>query len=221
MLCGLHLDQRPKPNDWPEHVNNTGYWFLSDAGDSPSAELINFLGQGEAPVYVGFGSMGDPTQAAATTKLVAEALRLSGQRGILQTGWGRLSKNVSLNSDVLILERAPHVWLFPKVSAVVHHGGAGTTHTGLCAGVPNIVIPSGNDQFAWGKRVSELGVGPEPIPMGRLSSQRLADAIKYASREEVQLNAKRLGLLIQSEDGAKTATRIISSCINMHATSFI
>ena len=217
--CSNHVF--PKPSDWPEHVNNTGYWFLGDAGDSPSDELVSFLGQGEAPVYVGFGSIGDPTQAVETTKLVVEALRLCGRRGILQTGWGGLSKNVSLNPDMLIVEGAPHAWLFPRVAAVIHHGGAGTTHTGLGAGVPNIVVPSGNDQFAWGKRVSELGVGPEPIPGGRLSSRRLADAINYASREDVQLNAKKLGLLIQSEDGPKTATRIIMSCINTNPASVI
>jgi sterol 3beta-glucosyltransferase len=215
--CSNHIF--PKPGDWPEHVNNTGYWFLGDAGDLPSDELVNFLGQGEAPVYVGFGSIGDPTRAAITTKLVAEALRLSGRRGILQTGWGGLSKNVSSNPDVLIVESAPHAWLFPRVAAVVHHGGAGTTHTGLFAGVPNVVVPSGNDQIAWGKRVSELGVGPEPIPSSRLSSRRLAEAIRYASRGDVQLNAKRLGLLIQSEDGVKTATMIIGSCIHANELS--
>ena len=217
--CSNHIF--PKPGDWPEHVNNTGYWFLGDAGDKPSEELVSFLGQGEAPVYVGFGSMGDPKQATETTKLVAEALRLCGRRGILQTGWGGLSKSVSLNPDILIVESAPHAWLFPRVAAVVHHGGAGTTHTGLGAGVPNVVVPSGNDQFAWGRRVFELGVGPEPIPGSRLSSRRLADAIYYASREDVQLNARRLGLLIQSEDGPKTATRIVMSCIDASLASVI
>ena len=148
-------------------------------------------------------------------------MRLTGRRGILQTGWGGLSKSVSLNPDILIVESAPHAWLFSRVAAVVHHGGAGITHTGLGAGVPNIVVPSGNDQFAWGKRVSELGVGPEPIPSSRLNSRRLADAIIYVSREDIQLNAKRLGLLIQSEDGPKTATRIIMSCINANLASVI
>ncbi len=83
----------PMPLDWPEHVTNTGYWFLDEeAGWQPSKALLDFLNKWRTPVYVGFGSLADPARAVQTTGLVMDALRRSGQRGILATGWSGLSK---------------------------------------------------------------------------------------------------------------------------------
>jgi sterol 3beta-glucosyltransferase len=99
------------------------------------------------------------------------------------------------------------------MAAVVHHGGAGTTAAGLRAGVPSIVIPVANDQFAWGRRVYELGVGSKPIPRKKLTGEKLSEAISFALREEIKENARILGLNIQSEDGAATAAQIIINCV--------
>lgn len=155
----------PKPQDWSEHVHNTGYWFLDEGADwHPTDELQDFLQSGTFPVYVGFGSLGDPTKADQTTELVIDALKRSGQRGVLATGWSGMTKLDTLPNNIFMLECAPHAWLFPRMSVVVHHGGAGTTAAGLRAGVPSILIPHANDQFAWGRRVHELGAGAKPIP---------------------------------------------------------
>ena len=117
---------------------------------------------------------------------------------------------------IFMLESAPHDWLFPKMSAVVHHGGAGTTAAGLRAGVPSIVIPHANDQFAWGQRVYELGVGAKPIPRQKLTSQKLSEAISYALKTEVQQQAKILGEKIQRENGVDAAVKAISSCLRLY-----
>ena len=200
----------PRPKDWPMHVYNTGYWFLDDERDwEPPRDLLDFLHSGAPPVYVGFGSVGDPAQAEQTTRLVIEALIHSGQRGILATGWQGMAKINDLPHDLFILESAPHTWLFPRMSAVVHHGGAGTTAAGLCAGVPHVVIPYSNDQFAWGRRVYELGVGATPIPRKYLTSEKLAGAIRFVLTKEIQGAAWELGVKIQSEQGAETASQII------------
>jgi sterol 3beta-glucosyltransferase len=204
----------PRPSDWPEYVYNTGYWFLDeDANWKPSVELTNFIGSGTPPVYVGFGSIADHALAVKTTELVIDALKLSGQRGILATGWGGMSKMENIPKDIFILESAPHSWLFPQMAAVVHHGGAGTTAAGLRAGVPGVVIPFSNDQFAWGRRVYELGVASKPVPRKNLTAEKLADAIKFVLTKEIKDTAKDLGAKIQGENGASSAAKIIIDCV--------
>ncbi len=201
----------PRPQDWTEKVHNTGYWFL-DEGDnwSPPDELQQFLQAGTPPVYVGFGSLGNPTKASQTTELVVDAIARLGKRGILATGWGGMSKLNKIPQNIFIIESIPHSWLFPKMSAVVHHGGAGTTAAGLRAGVPSVIIPHSNDQFAWGKRVYELGVGAKPIPRKQLTAAKLSAAITFALKEEVKAEAQALGAKIQQEKGLEVAAKLIS-----------
>lgn len=204
----------PKPSDWPANVHNTGYWFLDEGAHwQPPEALQDFLLRGKPPVYVGFGSLGNPTKAAQTTALVAEALQRSGQRGILATGWSGMTQLDTLPDDLFMIESAPHAWLLPKMAAVVHHGGAGTTAAGLRAGVPSVIIPHANDQFAWGRRVYELGVGAQPIPRKKLTVENLSAAIHSALNPTIQQAAKQLGEKIQSENGAETAAHIIAQCL--------
>ena len=200
----------PKPNDWPEGVHNTGYWFLDEEPDwKPPHDLVDFLKKGKPPVYFGFGSLGDPELADRTTEIVLEALKLSGQRGILATGWNSMSKRDRIPKDIFILESIPHSWLFPRMASVVHHGGAATTAAGFKAGVPTIIIPFSNDQFAWGRRAFELGVGPQPIPRKSLTAEKLAEAITKAYSPEIISNSMNLGQNIQSENGTSLAVKII------------
>jgi sterol 3beta-glucosyltransferase len=210
--CSNHVF--PRPADWPEGVHNTGYWFLNEeTGWTPPSDLVDFLQNGEPPVYVGFGSVGDSTQADKTTKVVIEALQRSRQRGLLATGWSGMSKLDKLPEGIFMLESAPHSWLFPRMKVVVHHGGAGTTAAGLRSGVPSIIIPHANDQFAWGRRVVELGVGPKPISRKKLNAENLSDAINAALTAEIQVEAKDLGGRIQSENGADNAAKVILDCL--------
>jgi len=203
----------PRPAGWPEHVHITGYWFLDEeAGWQPPQDLLDFLQDGEPPVYVGFGSVGDATMAEQKTRLVIEALKQSGQRGVLATGWNAMTKIINLPESIYMIDSAPHSWLFPRMAAVVHHGGAGTTAAGFRAGVPNIILPFGNDQFAWGLRAFELGVGPRPVPQKRLTVETLAGAITAALQPQVFAAAGTLGEKIRREHGAENAAEIISRC---------
>ncbi len=198
------------PKDRLPNVHTTGYWFLDEVGDwSPSKELQDFLESGEKPVYIGFGSMSSFGSAEQTTNLVVEALQRSGQRGVLASGWNGMSRAVKIPDTVFILDHAPHTWLFPRMAAVVHHGGAGTTAEGLRAGVPSIIIPHANDQFAWGRRVYELGVGPKPIRRKNLTAENLAEAIRLALTDDIKQKASMLGSKLQAEKGADAAAKII------------
>lgn len=209
VACSNHIF--PKPNDWPEHVHNTGYWFLDEETTwEPPEALQAFLEQGPPPVYAGFGSVNDPKTALETTHLVIETLRRTGQRGVLARGWNGMTHLEELPEHIFMLESAPHAWLFPRMAAVIHHGGAGTTAAGFRAGVPSILIPHSVDQFAWGQRASELGVGPTPIPKKKLSGEKLAAAISQALTEKTKVAARDLGQKIQDEKGLETAVRIIN-----------
>jgi UDP:flavonoid glycosyltransferase YjiC (YdhE family) len=199
----------PPPNDWPSSVHITGYFFLDSVADwHPSPELEAFLDAGDPPVYFGFGSMAgkNPKQQA---NIILETLEKSGARGLISTGWGGLEID-KVPANVFVLESAPHSWLFPRMAAVVHHGGAGTTAEGLRAGIPSVILPFAFDQFFWGARVKALKLGPDPIPQKRLSQEKLAKAIISAITDsKMKHRAQEFGKTIRAENGADNAVDVI------------
>lgn len=195
----------PKPPEWGPGMEVTGYWFLDDALDpDPPEELRAFLEAGPPPVYVGFGIQIDH-DPPHTTAIIVEALRRAGRRGVIQRPPEALA-GAALGDDVLAIERVSHAWLFPRCAAVVHHGAAGTTATGLRAGVPAVVVPHHSDQSTWGKRLAQLGVSPPPIPRRRLTADLLSEAIAVATADAgMRQRAQELGARIREEDGVARA----------------
>ncbi|MEE9552817.1 MAG: glycosyltransferase [candidate division Zixibacteria bacterium] len=208
-LYGFSPNVLPKAPEWGDNIHITGYWFLNKSnGWTPPRELADFIESGEPPVFVGFSSMTN-REPETVTRIVIEALKKAGYRGIIATGWGGLG-HIDLPETIYKIESAPFDWLFPRMAAVVHHGGAGTTATGLRAGVPTIVVPFFGDQFFWGWRVSELGVGPRAIPRSKLNSEDLsARIIEAVSDKAMKSRAVELGKLISAEDGVGNAVEII------------
>jgi UDP:flavonoid glycosyltransferase YjiC (YdhE family) len=144
-----------------------------------------------------------------TGDLVLQALARAGQRGIVLSGWGGL-RAVDVPDSVLVVDAIPFSWLFPRVAAVVHHGGAGTTAAGLRAGVPSIVVPFFGDQPFWGRRVAALGAGPAPIPRKKLTVERLAEAITQAVTDgTMRRRAAEVGAEIRAEDGVARAVKVV------------
>ncbi len=199
----------PRPNDWPDSAYVTGSWFLDeDENWTPPYELQAFLGAGDPPVYVGFGSMSGRNPERLTLAIV-EALQAAGVRGILATGWGGLRAD-ALPDTILKIDSAPHAWLFPHMAAVVHHGGAGTTAAGLRAGKPSIVTPFFGDQPFWAKRLHKLGVSPKPIPQKKLTRDRLTQALIEVTTNQDMINtAESLGQKMRREDGVVYAVSLI------------
>jgi sterol 3beta-glucosyltransferase len=199
----------PKPPDWSENQQVTGYWFLdTEEGYRPEMALLDFLADGPPPVCVGFGSMVNH-ERKDVNQIVVDALRETNQRGILLSGWGELGAG-HLPDSIFRVDSVSHAWLFPRMAAVVHHGGAGTTAAGLRAGMPSVIVPSFGDQFFWGWRVQELGAGPKPIPRNKLTVNKLAEAIQQVVNDEaIKHKAARLGQQIRAEDGVGSAVRLI------------
>ena len=199
----------PRPPDYQSHVHVTGYWFLDEADEwTPPPELEAFLMADKPPVYIGFGSMID-NNADAMSRIVIRALHLCHQRGLLLGGWGHMG-HVTPNEEVFVVSSAPHGWLFPKLSAVVHHGGAGTTAAGLRAGKPSILIPFMGDQPWWGARIYENGIGPTPIPASKLNPENLAEAIHTAIHDlPMRRKAAQVGEKIRQENGLENTVDII------------
>lgn len=199
----------PPPSDWPATAHVAGYFWLDTADDwQPPAALQAFLEAGAPPVYVGFGSMAgqDPQEMGA---LILDALHACGRRGVLATGWGGLRAG-PLPPDVFVLDAAPHGWLFPRMAVVVHHGGAGTTAAALRAGLPSVIVPFIVDQPFWGARVKALGAGTNPIPVKRLTAERLAAAIqRAATNTQMRQRAQQLGAALRAEDGLGCAVSLI------------
>jgi sterol 3beta-glucosyltransferase len=109
-----------------------------------------------------------------------------------------------------MIDSVPHVWLFPRVAAVVHHGGAGTTAAGLRAGVPSVIVPFFGDQPYWGLRISDLSAGPKSDPRKKLTVERLSDAIQQAvTDKDMRQRAAGLAAIIQAEDGIGQAVAIV------------
>jgi sterol 3beta-glucosyltransferase len=196
----------PRPKDWNANIHQKGYWFVEESLDyTPSKELSTFLSNGEKPVYIGFGSVFDSKHKIETISLIIEALAQSGKRGII-CGMGEIE---NLPNNIFAIDSIPHSWLFERVSLVCHHGGAGTTAAGFKAGIPSVIIPFSNDQFAWAHRSYDLGVGSQPIYRKNLTAEKLATAIHFALKDQIVKNAEALGKNIATENGSKACAKII------------
>lgn len=200
-----------RPHDWPAFYTMSGYIFENHSEElSVPVVLQEFLAAGEPPVYIGFGSMSG-SNAKRLTNTVIEALKQANVRGIIATGWGGLAAT-DLPENIFKIANTSHAWLFPKVSAVVHHGGAGTTAAGLIAGRPTIICPFMGDQPFWGDQVVKLGVGLKTSSQKKLMAEELSAAIRRVNTDtKIQKTAAVLGEKIQAEDGVANTIRTIEN----------
>ncbi|MDZ5649878.1 efflux RND transporter periplasmic adaptor subunit [Nitrospirillum sp. BR 11828] len=210
ILYGFSAHVVPKPKSWSEGEVVTGYWHHDEADTwTPPQDLERFLADGPRPIYIGFGSMLSH-DAETFTRTVMRALALSGQRAVVARGWGGLAPPPELDDRVMVIDHAPHDWLFPRVALAVHHGGAGTTAAALRAGIPSVVVPFFGDQPFWGWRLNQLGVAPPALPRGRLTAEALSAAIAAAGGDTMRQRAEALGRQLRAEDGVGRAIETLN-----------
>ncbi|GAA6041186.1 hypothetical protein JCM8097_008332 [Rhodosporidiobolus ruineniae] len=226
----------PPPLDWRENIHVTGYWWLDNPDDSkskkwePPEDLLKWLDEAKEKdkkvVFIGFGSIiiPDPLEM---TRVVAEAVERAGVYAIVARGWSDRASSKGDSDDekkkqeemekqqaelmdkpfIFNVKSIPHDWLFPRIHAAVHHGGAGTTGASLRAGLPTIIKPFFGDQHFYADRVSTLGIGSH---IRNFNADNLSEALITAVTDEKQIERARLaGEEIRKEDGVATAIECI------------
>jgi UDP:flavonoid glycosyltransferase YjiC (YdhE family) len=164
----------------------------------PDARLTDFLAAGPAPVYFGFGSMGRG-HADRLSHVIAKTVRRLGIRAVVQAGWAGLHAE---SDDIVTINECPHTWLFPRMTAAVHHSGAGTTHASLEAATPTLPVPVGFDQPFWAARLHALGLTPTAIPLKQLDSDKLTAALsRLLTHSRHRAHTRRIADVIRRQDG--------------------
>jgi sterol 3beta-glucosyltransferase len=196
-----------RPDDWPAHVVSCGAINLPESlkeklgerGLAPDLEA--WLSQGPPPIYIGFGSM-PVLDAARTLAMTRRVLAALGARAVIGAGWSDLVE--ASDESVRVIGETDHAALFARCEAAVHHGGAGTTHASLGAGLPTLICSVFADQPFWGHRVQKLGAGTT-FPFQKLEESRLLAALKHLRRDDVRERAQRLGIALRQERGLEEA----------------
>ncbi len=204
---------QPSANTEGDEIYFTGYWFSDDAPAwRPSARLAEFLAAGPRPIYIGFGSM--PALGLERSEMILKACEAAGQRAVIGNGRGEFNK-LSLSDNFHLLdEYAPHNQLFREVTAIVHHGGLGTTSSSLRAGRPTLICPFMMDQKYWGHRVFQLGAGPELLQIQEWTLDALTARIRdLATNPHYAARAAEIGRAMQQEDGTARAVQVIKRII--------
>ncbi|CAF3049335.1 unnamed protein product [Rotaria sp. Silwood2] len=208
-----------KPKDWGPHIDVSGFFFLNlgTAYTNPPKDLLEFLGINNdrhqidhklsPPIYIGFGSI-TGHDSRRILKIVIDALDRTGYRAVLS---GLASDTDHLPSNIFKIGNVPHDWLFQYVSAVCHHGGAGTTAAGLRAGKPTIIVPFFGDQFFWGRVIEKSGAGPRPLPGKSITVDRLVEAFHFVHQPTARAAAERIRDAILKEDGCAAAVHAFHS----------
>lgn len=208
-LLGFSTAVLPRPRDWAPWMHVTGFWFGETPVDyEPPPELRAFLDDGPPPIAIGFSSH-VARDGDRLARAVIDGVGQAGLRAVVLGGYGALAR-VEPAAHLCPVRSVPHAWLFPRVAAVVHHGGSGSTAEALRAGVPNMAVPFGYDQPMWGARLAVLGVGPDPIAASELTAGALAAALRRLTTDAgMRARAVAVGECLRSEDGVARAVAAV------------
>jgi vancomycin aglycone glucosyltransferase len=212
VIVAADRELAPLADDVPERVVGTDAWILPNG--APLDEAVQrFLASGSPPVYVGFGSMIAPSADRLVTQTIA-AVRSVGARVIVTGGWAALDRLVEQDEDLLAVRDVSHDALLPRVAAVVHHGGAGTTTAAARAGRPQVIVPHILDQFYWGRRVEVLGIGPRALPVQLVTADVLAERVDRAVNDpRMAARAAALGDAMRGRDGVDAAVELLETLV--------
>jgi len=200
----------PLSDEWSPVHRVCGFLNLPDSAEiwQPPEQLQDFLQQGEAPVYMTFGSL---QQAVPewSMELFITAAETAGCRAIIQTS-SRVYPAGSQRGKLYFIGRHPHQPLFKHCAAVVHHGGAGTSHAAVRSGCASIVVPFMDEQLFWGWQLHDLGLACKPLPARKATGKYLAKRIVLVLKSgAMQDNARSAGQRMQQHDAVTHAVGLI------------
>lgn len=209
MLYGISPTLLPRPEDWPVNAQLCGQWLLPRPEWTPPAALMEYLAAGEPPLYIGFGSMTGFDKVKLLDALITAT---KGRRVLFHAGWSGIDAR-SLPSHFLAIGDTPHDWLLPRTAAAIHHGGSGTAHSAVRAGVPSIVTPFAGDQFFWAERLRLASVAPVAIDGRRPTAEAFARALEFVSSPAIRHRARELGAVMRAEQGVTSAVAAIERIV--------
>ena len=209
MIYGVSPVLLPTPSDWEPNVHLCGQWLAPTSNWTPPSALADFLASGEAPIYVGFGSMTGFDNARLLEALIKA---MNGRRALFHPGWSGIDPSL-LPDNFLVIGNTPHDWLFPRTAVIIHHGGSGTSHSAARAGIPSIVTPFAGDQFFWAERLRLAGFAPPPVNGRRPKAEAFAKALDFASTTHVRSRAAALGEKMRAENGVANAVATLESTL--------
>jgi sterol 3beta-glucosyltransferase len=209
VLYGISRHLVPRPSDWPDDHQICGPWTFASADWLPPEDLKAFLAAGDPPIYIGFGALSSFIRNKGLREIVAA---VAGRRAVFYPGWSRIDASM-LPSNFFVAGHTEHSWLFPRMSMVIHHAGAGTSHSACRAGVPSVPLPFGVDQPFWAGRLNAVGVAPRYIRGNKIEAKSLATMIDYVQRDSVRERARELGAAMSLEAGVSNAVRGIEKLV--------
>jgi sterol 3beta-glucosyltransferase len=210
-LYGISRHLVARPSDWPDTHQICGAWTFAAADWAPPPDLLEFLAAGEPPIYVGFGAPSSFVREKGRGAIVSA---IAGRRAVFYPGWSRVDASM-LPSNFFVAGHTEHSWLFPRMSLVIHHAGAGTTHSACRAGVPSVALPFGVDQPFWAGRLNAVGVAPNYIRANKIEARSLASMIEFAQRDSIRARARELGAAMAVEAGVTNAVRGIEKLVGV------
>ena len=212
VIVAADRDLAPLGDDAPASAVSTDAWVF-DEPHTLDPRIDAFLNLDPAPIYIGFGSM----VAKRVPELAAHAIaaaRALGRGAIIAGGWAGLDRHAASADDILAVDAVPHGAVFPRVAAIVHHGGAGTTTAAARAGVPQVILPHLLDQYYWANRIDRLGLGPRALPVDLITADILADRVDTALNDAgMRRRAAMLGPAVAARNGAPDAVDIIERVV--------
>jgi vancomycin aglycone glucosyltransferase len=194
----------PVPRNQQRYVQ-TGAWMLADPTPLPD-ELERFLANGEPPIYFGFGSMHAAPEAS---RIVVDTARALGRRAVILRGWANLDAS-DAGADCLLVGDVNHRRLFPRVAAIVHHGGAGTTTAAALSGRPQVIVSHKYDQYYWAARVHRMGIGVRAPTVRQLSREGLTRALRAGLQPAIVAAAAALAPRIETRGARIAAERLVA-----------
>ena len=207
-LLSINSELAPPCKTWEGRYNYdyVGYCYGQIDGEL-NTDLIEYIEKGSPPVYIGFGSV-HIKNPEKFTEMVVEAVNKMKCRVVLGQGWVGLG-NGYLQDDIFCVGDTHHASLFPKMAGIIHHGGSGTTHTSAKAGIPQFILPQFMDQYYWGHRIHQMGLGPKPVIPKRIKSKDLAKALDELTNGPYRKNTLKLAERMKGEDGIERSINII------------
>jgi len=190
----------PKPANWPLNTSIVGYHERDTAVDwQPDEKLLLFIRKHEKIIFITFGSMSNPNPKEKTRSIV-EVLKRNNIPAIINASWGGLEKTDELPDNIFFTGDLPYSWIFPKIYAVIHHGGSGTTHTALKYACPSLIIPHVLDQFFWDKTIAKLQLGPKGISIRKFNEKEFEPKVlDLYYNKDYKKNASMISRKMQSE----------------------